>query len=619
MSGDSFKRSKDIIKDDTFDDSSITSAAEKSSGPGNDHFEGMATIRTTAMQVITRFMCRFCGMQFNHRSDMDAHSTLHEDEKPPLACGVCGKTYNTRSKLQRHVRVHSGERPFPCLVCGKRFPRSDHVKQHMKVHFKAHTSQRSQDCFSPQHKKYCRICGVKFEQKEDLQQHLLTHGFSKLFSCTYCGEVFDSSEQLKLHRTSHAHFDESLPVLSIPHPNISLSASGLGSKKKKSGKKKSASSQNKRGKEKPHVALAKFKISHQADSGTWKTIRSDFKKENTTPDSSVPPSDESMPVLENILDKNENDRTKTDDEHFETESDAGYKDIDGEVPQMSISACYSLAEGQDNSDIPEIEEIRASTLTDGSNMVVIPTSSESPDETENVSAHSYTPISEDDMEVTVATSDDNIQNVFVSVSETKPGLNLESKSLSLGKLLNQSSQISSVKPTNCTTVAASMATSTTATMQMEVHPQTTATTNNVSSATTNTTRPTISLLPNVLALRSHPVLTTAMHLHPPTTTSTTSNPINGYSNHFAFARGLRGSSTNSDTFPSHGRKMMRCPHCYIWFEDHALGLLHQSLHSADETDPFTCKKCLKRLGNRLEFTAHIVWHLDPMMEEGGVM
>ena len=58
----------------------------------------------------------------------------------------------------------------------------------------------------------------------------------------------------------------------------------------------------------------------------------------------------------------------------------------------------------------------------------------------------------------------------------------------------------------------------------------------------------------------------------------------------------------------------RCEHCHIWFEDFAMFMLHNSLHSADEADPFTCKKCMKKLGNRLEFTAHLVWHLDPILD-----
>ncbi|KAJ8321733.1 hypothetical protein KUTeg_000204 [Tegillarca granosa] len=72
-------------------------------------------------------------------------------------------------------------------------------------------------------------------------------------------------------------------------------------------------------------------------------------------------------------------------------------------------------------------------------------------------------------------------------------------------------------------------------------------------------------------------------------------------------------STVTTTVP-YGKKLSRCEHCCIWFEDYTMCLLHNSLHSADDSDPFTCRKCLKKLGNRLEFTAHLVWHLEPELD-----
>lgn len=63
-----------------------------------------------------------------------------------------------------------------------------------------------------------------------------------------------------------------------------------------------------------------------------------------------------------------------------------------------------------------------------------------------------------------------------------------------------------------------------------------------------------------------------------------------------------------------GKKSWKCEHCSIHFEDYSMSLLHSSLHDADEQDPFTCRKCLKKLGNRLEFSAHLVWHLEPSMD-----
>eukprot|EP00730_Choanoeca_flexa_P015342 TRINITY_DN7026_c0_g1_i1.p1 TRINITY_DN7026_c0_g1~~TRINITY_DN7026_c0_g1_i1.p1 ORF type:complete len:130 (+),score=15.72 TRINITY_DN7026_c0_g1_i1:200-589(+) len=36
-------------------------------------------------------------------------------------CKYCGKQFASHAALLRHERVHSGERPFGCDLCGKRF------------------------------------------------------------------------------------------------------------------------------------------------------------------------------------------------------------------------------------------------------------------------------------------------------------------------------------------------------------------------------------------------------------------------------------------------------------------------------------------------------------------
>ncbi|XP_068603683.1 zinc finger and BTB domain-containing protein 8B [Brachionichthys hirsutus] len=45
-------------------------------------------------------------------------------------CPYCPYTAKQKGILKRHIRCHTGERPFPCRLCGKRFTRQEHLRSH---------------------------------------------------------------------------------------------------------------------------------------------------------------------------------------------------------------------------------------------------------------------------------------------------------------------------------------------------------------------------------------------------------------------------------------------------------------------------------------------------------
>ncbi|OCT57662.1 hypothetical protein XELAEV_18003226mg [Xenopus laevis] len=50
-------------------------------------------------------------------------------------CPFCPYTAKQKGILKRHIRSHTGERPYPCDVCGKRFTRQEHLRSHaLTVH-----------------------------------------------------------------------------------------------------------------------------------------------------------------------------------------------------------------------------------------------------------------------------------------------------------------------------------------------------------------------------------------------------------------------------------------------------------------------------------------------------
>ncbi|XP_037091791.1 early growth response protein 1-like [Pollicipes pollicipes] len=72
-------------------------------------------------------------MTFSNKGQLTGHFRKHTGERP-FECETCHKRFTRNEELTRHTRIHTGDRPFGCEICGKRFGRKDHLNKHQRTH-----------------------------------------------------------------------------------------------------------------------------------------------------------------------------------------------------------------------------------------------------------------------------------------------------------------------------------------------------------------------------------------------------------------------------------------------------------------------------------------------------
>ncbi|XP_040192970.1 zinc finger and BTB domain-containing protein 8B [Rana temporaria] len=98
-------------------------------------------------------------------------------------CPFCPYTAKQKGILKRHIRSHTGERPYPCEICGKRFTRQEHLRSHSLT---VHRSNRPI---------ICKGCRRTFTSS-------LSPGLRRFGLCDSCTCVTTTNEDS--HQASHA-------------------------------------------------------------------------------------------------------------------------------------------------------------------------------------------------------------------------------------------------------------------------------------------------------------------------------------------------------------------------------------------------------------------------------
>ncbi|XP_040009830.1 zinc finger protein 64 isoform X2 [Xiphias gladius] len=131
------------------------------------------------------FECELCHKRFSRRDKLNMHSRLHTGEKPHK-CKHCPYAAADSSSLKKHLRIHYDERPFKCQIC----PYASRNSSQLTVHLRSHTGDAPFQC---------QQCDAKFKINSDLKRHIRIHSGEKPYKCDFCEYRCAMKGNLKSH------------------------------------------------------------------------------------------------------------------------------------------------------------------------------------------------------------------------------------------------------------------------------------------------------------------------------------------------------------------------------------------------------------------------------------
>lgn len=144
------------------------------------------------------YKCPECGTVFKHYSVMEDHRRKHTASARSHLCNICGKAFKYGSLLHQHQYLHTGQKPFRCPECGKKFAFAQNMKAHCRQH-RLNQSDSSSETPSRQPPVSAQE-PVKGPGKETPHQN---EEAKRTFKCPLCPQNFTAAAHLRAHVLVH--------------------------------------------------------------------------------------------------------------------------------------------------------------------------------------------------------------------------------------------------------------------------------------------------------------------------------------------------------------------------------------------------------------------------------
>ncbi|XP_008487647.1 zinc finger protein 391-like [Diaphorina citri] len=142
------------------------------------------------------FPCVYCGKIFPRLGLLKEHTKTHH-LKVRYTCDICSQDYSTKYYLKLHKQVHEGKQ-HECEECSRLFPSSKMLYDHTM------RSHKTRVLFK------CHQCSRKYMSKPSLRRHIYANHINKgvRFSCHLCGKSFHREQSLRKHLREEENQDQ---------------------------------------------------------------------------------------------------------------------------------------------------------------------------------------------------------------------------------------------------------------------------------------------------------------------------------------------------------------------------------------------------------------------------